>query len=252
MLRTRHSAPGAALFLLGLAAAIASTAPARKPSARQLKPRFLANIELSLQGGMTDLASDTYGHLLELCMDEAGEPNARVTCTAGYGHALEYVTTAMSDLGLVPLGNAERTSFQQTVEGSVDETFCPPGITNVIGMIEGTELPEEYVVYTAHLDGPNNENPQTVVTRGNAGVSNAYDDALAVAVGLALAKQFVLDPPRRSVVILISDGEEGWSNVGEVPPGLSPDENFNRLSSTSWYSAVRELTGGSFIGMSYW
>jgi len=230
-----------------------TTTHKKKPTARQLKPRFLANIQRSLQSTMSELASDTYGHLLELCLDADGEPNARVTCTAPYGHAVDYVAAQMSDMGLVPLGDAAQTSYTQTVPNSVDPTWCPPGITNVVGLVEGTEFPNEYVVYTAHLDGPNNENPQTKLTRGNQGVSNAYDNALAVAVGLGLARQLVQNPPRRSVVLLITDGEEGWFNVGDLPLGEDPFTFVERLQNTTWFNTViGELGDSSFLGMSYW
>ena len=59
-------------------------------------------------------------------------------------HAADYVAGQMQEIGLTPLGdlleNGTR-SFFQTVEGAVDETLCPAGMMNVVGMVEGTVFP---------------------------------------------------------------------------------------------------------------
>ena len=133
----------------------------------------------------------------------------------------DYVAAEMERIGLVPLGDMERTSFFNIVPGSISEQFCPRGMMNVIGMIPGADLTlnEEYVIFSAHFDGPNNENPQTQVTRGNQDTTNTFDDALAVAFGLGLAEEMILQsPPKRNVIFLFDDVEEGWANV------LSPDD----------------------------
>ena len=242
------------LYLLIAAIVIATATDASKTTASQIKPQFLANIKRALQGAnntiMSEFAEDVYGHLLELCMDSNGKPNPRVTCTKGYDHARNYVNDKMAVLGLVPLGNVNRTSYLQIVEQSVNETYCPTGIANVIGMVEGTAFPDDFIVYTAHLDGPNNGNDQTVLTRGNDGVSNAYDDALAVAVGLGIAKHLQNNPPERSVIILITDGEEGWDNVGELP--LGQGSNIDTFIDSEWYAVVKELVGEELLGATYW
>lgn len=77
------------------------------------------------------------------------------------------------------------------------------------------------MVYSAHTDGTNNQNPQTDKTRGNTDTSDDFDDAFAAAAGLAIAKQLKDDPPARSVLYFIDDGEEGWYNVGTRPLGQS-------------------------------
>lgn len=130
----------------------------------------------------------------------------------------------MQEIGLVPMGNPERTSYKQVFAGSVDEDFCPPGMINLLGMVPGTDFADQFIVYNAHLDGPNNDNPQTDETRGIDGVSNAYDDGLAAAVGLAMAKGLMANPPARSVLIFIDDGEEGWSDVRVIPKNMTPQD----------------------------
>jgi hypothetical protein len=231
-------------------------------TARELKPHFLDTIRRLQETPLTSLGEDSYAHLLELCIDNQGNPNPRVTCTNGYGQAADYVAQQMQEIGLVPLGNNERTAYKQTVVGSVDDTYCPPGITNIIGMVPGSLYPDEYVVYSAHLNGPNNENPQTATTRGNGATSNAYDDGLAVAVGLAMARQLMQDPPERSVIFLIDDGEEGWHGVGTRETGESSTDVCRKFRDSDWYKNVYEASGGRsgsrdrcpwyVIGASYW
>lgn len=194
---------------------------------------------------VSPIAADAYGHLLELCMDGSGQPNPRITCTDGHHHAAEYVEEQMRQIGLVPLGNAARTTFSQIVQDSVDATWCPHGIRNLIGMVPGSLYPNEYIVYEAHLDGPNNGNPQTARTRNNRDVSNAYDDGLAVAVGLAIAKQMMQNKrPERSVVFFFDDGEEGWPSVGVRQDGESNLDACGRYVKTKWYRSVYENAGG--------
>ena len=167
------------------------------------------------------LQERTYDHLMALVKDENGDPNPRVTCTDGYSFAADYVVSQLESLGLIPLGDAERTSYTNFVPGSIDATYCPDGMRNIIGMVAGATRPGEYIIYSAHLDGPNNQNPQTQKTRGNQDTSNAYDDGTAVALGLAMAEQMVKNPPARSVIFLFDDGKEGWRNVGIPPLGES-------------------------------
>ena len=79
----------------------------------------------------------------------------------------DYIAGEMKRIGLLPLGDIEGTSYFNVVPNSVSEQFCPQGMRNIIGMIPGTDptLNDEYVIFSAHHDGPNNENPQTQTTR---------------------------------------------------------------------------------------
>ena len=186
----------------------------------------------------TALESDAYDHLVAISMTANGDPNPRLTCTENFKYAADYVYTIMSQLGMTPMGNTERTSFHYVVENSVDPEFCPHGIINTIGMIPGTLYPDEYVIYNAHLDGVRNNNPQTFLTRGMQDITNTYDDGLAVAVGLATAKQFNEAPPERSVIIMIDDAEENVQNVGEIPLGRTQEENCEFIRNSKWFNQV--------------
>lgn len=256
------------LLLVGAGAASASAR--QRKTARELHPILLDRIRQLQEssGGSSDdlnlspLASSAYKHLLELLLDADGNPNPRVTCTTGYQHATTYVANQLNRLGLTPMG--QQSTYYQLIPNSIDEELCPVGMMNILGMVPGTEYPNEYIVYSAHLDGPLNMNPQTEQTRGESNTSNAYDNALAVAVGLAMAEELMQSPPARSVVFFFEDGEEGWSNLGVRKPGESQEELCQRLAQTKWYDRMYKLTGGyqnekdqeecrsSYIGTNYW
>lgn len=171
-------------------------------------------------------------------VDGSGKPNPRVTCTEGNDFARHVVVRELESLGVKPLG---RNGFTFTVPHTRDPNFCPEGITNVIGYIEGTDpkLKDEYIMWNAHLDGPNNEGPSK--TEGNQETDNSYDDAGAVAVGLLLAAEFSKSPPARSIIFCFSDGEEGIGNVGSKTPN-----EWDMMPANALPEAARRLcnTGG--------
>lgn len=167
----------------------------------------------------TDLAKDTVAYLEMLTKDAEGNPNPRVACTEGYHYAAGLVAAEMEKLGLEKYGDADRTTYENLVPDSVHPTLCPHGMKNIIGVLWGSEFPDEYVVYTGHLNGPNNYNPETQIL-GNLDTSDAYDNAISVAIGLAIAKKHQNSPPKRSIVFLFDDGEEGWLSVGVPEIGV--------------------------------
>lgn len=82
---------------------------------------------------------------------------------------------------------------------------------NVIGVIEGTDpkLKNEYILLSAHYDhvgvgkqGGGAYTPQDSIFNG------ARDNAFGTTAVLAAAKAFAMQPPKRSVIILLVTGEE--------------------------------------------
>ncbi|OJW16454.1 M28 family metallopeptidase [Mucilaginibacter sp. 44-25] len=78
---------------------------------------------------------------------------------------------------------------------------------NVIGIIKGTEHPEETILYTAHWDHFGIGKPDA---RGDSIYNGAVDNASGVAAILAVAKKFAAqkDKPKRSIVFLAVTAEE--------------------------------------------
>ena len=147
-----------------------------------------------------------------------GSPNPRITCTQGNKEARDYIFGELTHMGLEPGGDVMdgSPSFLNWVPDSVSEMYCPEGMANVIGIVPGTSKPNEYVMWVAHFDGPNNEGISSADGIGDT--DNAYDNGAAVAVGLQLARHFKKNTPERSIVFFFTDGEEGWENVGEYLP----------------------------------
>lgn len=141
--------------------------------------------------------------------DESGNPNPRVSCTAGNEYARRYIQEALAKMGLKPLGH--NGTFVFTVPKS-QIPGCDHGLANVIGYVEGTERPDEFLLWDAHYDGPNNEGLDSAA--GIRDTTNVYDDGSAVALGLHMAATFAKAPPKSSIIFLFSDGEEGYSNIG--------------------------------------
>jgi hypothetical protein len=98
--------------------------------------------------------------------------------------------------------------------GTGDDPFAQPFQTpepgtNLLGVIRGSELPDEYVIVGAHYDhlgtscGPSDD-PGDVICNG--ATDNASGTAVVLAVGRAIRK--LREPLRRSVVLALWDAEE--------------------------------------------
>lgn len=89
---------------------------------------------------------------------------------------------------------------------------------NVVGVVPGTERPDEYVIYTAHWDHIGIRD----VPEGEDGIYNgAVDNATGTAAILEVGEAFMANPPERSVMILAVTAEEsgllGSAYYGENP-----------------------------------
>jgi hypothetical protein len=77
--------------------------------------------------------------------------------------------------------------------------------TNVLGVIPGTELPNEYVIVGAHYD---HLSSCTSKEAGDTVCNGATDNAAGVAAALAIAREVARNPTRRSVIVAFWDREE--------------------------------------------
>jgi Zn-dependent M28 family amino/carboxypeptidase len=76
---------------------------------------------------------------------------------------------------------------------------------NVAAMLEGTERPQEYVVYMAHWDHLG----RALALGGDTIYNGAVDNATGIAALLSIARAYrELSPPRRSIVFLAVTAEE--------------------------------------------
>ena len=88
---------------------------------------------------------------------------------------------------------------------SVNNNLRELNSSNVVGYIEGSKYPDEYVLYMAHWDhlGMDFSNPTNKVFNG------AQDNASGTGAVIALAEYFVQQPqPERSIVFVLVTAEE--------------------------------------------
>lgn len=113
--------------------------------------------------------------------------------------AAQYVADEMKRIGLKPGGKDgyfHRFKTSKARGGDVPEFDG----ANVIGILEGTDLKNEYVVVNAHHD-----HLGVLKDRVRAG---ADDNASGVAMILELAEAFAKKPPKRSLLVVSFDCEE--------------------------------------------
>ncbi len=120
--------------------------------------------------------------------------------TAASVAAQDYIISALKSYGATGLETTK------TGDDRFRQTFSFG--TNVIGVIPGTELPNEYVIVGGHYDhlgsGCRNSSPADSICNG--ATDNATGAAATIEVGRALSQ--LPGGPRRSVVIALWDREE--------------------------------------------
>lgn len=92
---------------------------------------------------------------------------------------------------------------------------------NICGMVKGTEIPDSFVLLCGHYDH--------LGKMGDAFYHGANDNASGIAIMLDLAKYFVENPQKYSIVFVAFAGEEaglvGSFNYVKSPPAETPINN---------------------------
>jgi hypothetical protein len=153
---------------------------------------------------------------LDVDLLAADELGGRITGSVGAKIAREHIANEMAAMGLQPLGDDDtyfheyeapppaEPRYELNADLSVSLSTATDGV-NIIGMLPGTDpiLANEYIVYLAHYD-------HLGVTKKGESFNGAFDDVGGVAVGLEVARAMIEAnaAPKRSIIFLISDGEE--------------------------------------------
>src|SRR5829696_6396176 len=103
---------------------------------------------------------------------------------------------------LKPISNGLNTA----ATGDAAYTQTMPNGTNVVAVIPGTDLANEYVVVGGHYDhlGSSCQSKEA----GDTICNGATDNAAGVAAVLAIARSIARNPTRRSVIVAFWDREE--------------------------------------------
>ncbi|MFZ9045567.1 MAG: M28 family metallopeptidase, partial [Cyclobacteriaceae bacterium] len=108
-----------------------------------------------------------------------------------------YKKKALDDFQPVPLGVSTSLTLQNEVRLDVSH--------NVVGMLRGSESPEDVIIYSAHWDHLGVGEP----INGDSIFNGAHDNASGTAMLLALAESMIKVPkPKRSIVFLAVTAEE--------------------------------------------
>ena len=151
----------------------------------------------------------------------ADSMEGRRSGTPGSARAARFLAERMRSYGLEPAGDSgffQRVPYE-VVMGPEGETLRLPGAKgadsavvervhdyNLIGLVRGSDpaIRDEAVVLGAHFDHVGIRKP----VEGDSIYNGADDDASGVAVVLAAARALAKAPPRRSVIFLLTSGEE--------------------------------------------
>lgn len=182
---------------------------------------FAAHAAAALEPGTLDaavaIARDVRTDVLWLA-DDARE--GRYPGSDGWLATQEYLIDQLEPIadGLMP-GLTGRTAHRQLF---LNAGWGELVLSNVVAVIPGSDLSEEFVVVGAHYD---HLTPQRCRDVGEDDLCNgANDNAAGVAAALAVARAVAAlpAPPRRSIVIALWDGEEygliGSKHFVEQPP----------------------------------
>jgi hypothetical protein len=137
----------------------------------------------------------------------------RAPGSVGHAAALAHLETQMQGTGLEPAGTAGGfiievpmdpiSQFAPDETGTIVPVEAAVGY-DLAGMIRGSEAPDELVIIMSHYD-------HLGTTAEGAVFNGAIDDMTATAVLIEVARTLIeeVGPFRRSVLFLITDGEEG-------------------------------------------
>ena len=186
----RRAVPAA----LALAAALAGAAAACTPSSPQVSPDSAAP-----SAAASAIAIDSASLLGDLARLADDSMRGRAIGTPENAEARAFIAHRFDELGLgvVGVGRVQPFTFARRDSTQVQGA-------NVVGVVRGTELPDRYIVVSAHFDHVGVGRP----VNGDSIYNGADDNASGTAALMALAAWFAQHPASHSLVFAAFDGEE--------------------------------------------
>ena len=127
----------------------------------------------------------------------ADEMEGREAGSPGGARARAYIIGRLEEIGIGPVGDGYAHDFTFRTHDDPDKDIT--GV-NILARIEGTSDSDRIMVVTAHYDHEG--------MRGGEIWNGADDNASGVASVLAVAADFVAEPPEHDVIFAIVDAEE--------------------------------------------
>jgi Zn-dependent M28 family amino/carboxypeptidase len=127
----------------------------------------------------------------------ADEMEGREAGSPGGARARAYIIGRLEEIGIGPVGDGYAHDFTFRTHDDPDKDIT--GV-NILARIEGTSDSDRIMVVTAHYDHEG--------MRGGEIWNGADDNASGVASVLAVAADFIAEPPEHDVIFAIVDAEE--------------------------------------------
>lgn len=147
-------------------------------------------------------------HVSWLADEERG---GRLAGTIDEAEAANYISDQFLQYGLEPAGDRDTYIQQFTLEGPMVQAMDLEARVsrNVVGVIEGEEFPDRYIIIGAHYDGQGMGGAISMNMNAEAVLHNSADDNASGTAGLFyLAKEFAEERPQSSILIVAFSGEE--------------------------------------------
>lgn len=135
----------------------------------------------------------------------SADMEGRNTPSAGLEKAAVYITTQLDSFGVKP-GNNGNYRFNYIAVSPASGVTTGYSAANIIGLVEGTDKKDEYVVVCAHYDHVG-INAQGNIVYGADDNGSGTSGLLEIAEAFGTAKKKGL-LPRRSIIFLAVSGEE--------------------------------------------
>lgn len=192
------------LFIAAAASALvaACTPPPCENTAEGCGPSADAPADLASLYGDTTLSPEATTIDAQQALDDlqilaSDTMGGREAGTEGNALARSYITERLTSMGVGPMGEGFDHPFDYRLR--VDDGQVHTGI-NILALIEGTSDSDRLMVVSAHYDH--------VGIREGEVYNGADDNASGVAGVLAVAAEFMANPPEHDVILAFFDAEE--------------------------------------------
>lgn len=161
-----------------------------------------------IQERQTESKGTIQDHVLWLAADDRG---GRLAGTIQESESANYIADYFAQYGLIPAGD-EGTFLQQFIlEGPMPQMLEMENhiSRNVVGLIEGSENPDQYIIVGAHYDSQGMGGAISMGSSNHDSIHNGADDNASGTAGLIhLADHFSSNTPAKSMIFVAFSGEE--------------------------------------------
>ncbi len=139
------------------------------------------------------------------------EREGRLAGTIQESESANYIADYFSQYGLIPAGD-DGTYLQQFIlEGPMPQMLNKENhiSRNVVGLLEGSETPDQYIIVGAHYDSQGMGGAISMGSGSGESIHNGADDNASGTAGLLyLADHFTSETPEKSMLFVAFSGEE--------------------------------------------